>query len=79
MKTVRTFILRLLTDAGQPGGLCGSLQPVATDVILPFKNEQGLLDLLHRPNPDAPLQPGASGSADKNKPLLADHPSQGQG
>lgn len=48
MRTVRTFILRLLVDPAEPQALRGALQPVPEGEARPFADEQALLALLRR-------------------------------
>jgi len=48
VRTVRTFILRLLVDPAEPDALRGALQPVPEGEAQPFADEQALLALLRR-------------------------------
>jgi hypothetical protein len=48
VRTVRTFILRLLVDPDEPEALRGALQPVPEGETQPFVGEQALLVLLRR-------------------------------
>lgn len=48
MRTVQTFILRLLVDPDEPDVLRGALQPMPEGEPQPFTDEAGLLALLHR-------------------------------
>lgn len=47
MREIRTFILRLLVDSGEPRALRGKLRAVADDDEKSFVDEQSLLLLLH--------------------------------
>lgn len=46
MRTVQTFILRLLVDPAEPDALRGALQPVPEGEAQPFIDEKALLALL---------------------------------
>ncbi len=46
MRTIRVFVLRLLTDAGEPGSLRGSLRSVSNDAEYSFTDAQTLLRAL---------------------------------
>jgi len=48
MRTIQTFILRLLVDSSEPETLRGDLRPVPEGEAQPFPDEQALLALLHR-------------------------------
>lgn len=48
MRTVQTFILRLLVDPAEPAALRGALKPLPEGETQPFTDETGLLALLHR-------------------------------
>jgi hypothetical protein len=48
MRTIRTFILRLLVDSDEPEALRGALQPVPEGETQPFAGDQALLILLRR-------------------------------
>lgn len=48
MRTVQTFILRLLIDPAEPKALRGALQPVPEGEAQPFADAQTLLTLLRR-------------------------------
>ncbi len=48
MRTVQTFMLRLLVDPAEPGMLRGALHCVPGSSTLPFSDETGLLELLQR-------------------------------
>lgn len=47
MRTIQTFILRLLIDPDEPEVLRGALQPVPEGDSQPFVGEQELLTILH--------------------------------
>lgn len=47
MRTVKTFILRLLVDTDQPQALRGMLNAVADGNLYSFTDEQSLLRCLH--------------------------------
>jgi hypothetical protein len=49
VRTIQTFILRLLTDPDEPETLRGALQPVPEGEAQPFVGERELLALLYRP------------------------------
>jgi hypothetical protein len=46
VRTIHTYILRLLVDAAEPDALRGALQPVPEGQPQPFVGEQELLALL---------------------------------
>jgi hypothetical protein len=48
VRTIQTFILRLLVDPAEPDTLRGALQPVPEGKPQPFVGEQELLALLRR-------------------------------
>ncbi len=48
MRTIQTFILRLLIDPDEPGTLRGALQLVPEGDSRPFVGERELLAVLHR-------------------------------
>lgn len=48
MRTVQTFILRLLVDPAEPDALRGALQPVPEGEAQPFADEAALLALLRQ-------------------------------
>lgn len=48
MRTVRTFVLRLLVDPAEPGAIRGALQAMPEGGSQPFSDEQGLLALLRQ-------------------------------
>ncbi|MDW8319694.1 MAG: hypothetical protein RMN53_17850 [Anaerolineae bacterium] len=48
MRTVQTFILRLLVDPAEPKALRGALQPLPEGEVQFFQDENTLLDLLRR-------------------------------
>jgi len=48
MRTIQTFVLRLLVDPAAPQELRGALQAVSESETYPFADEQALLALLHR-------------------------------
>lgn len=48
MRTVRTFILRLLVDEDDPQALRGALRAVSQGQEYPFADERAFLDLLYR-------------------------------
>ena len=48
MRTIQSFILRLLVDADQPEALHGVLRCVSDDTDQPFADEATLVDLLRR-------------------------------
>jgi hypothetical protein len=66
---MRTFILRILVDEGEPEPLRGILRLVASGEERPFDSQQGLLDLIRllcAVNDQAPAKPRqekASGKA----------------
>ncbi len=62
LRTIRTFILRLLIDPHEPGALQGSLQPVPEGEAQPFADEQALLAALRKV-----VRPSAEGPADTEK------------
>jgi len=61
VRTVRTFILRLLVDPAEPDALRGALQPVPEGEAQSFADEQGLLALLHRLTGET-AEPSAKGT-----------------
>jgi len=48
MRTIRTFILRLLVNPAEPEALRGDLRPIPEGEAQPFPDEQALLALLRR-------------------------------
>lgn len=49
MRTIRTYILRLMIDSDYPGALCGALQAAnVAQEPQPFRDEAALLALLKR-------------------------------
>ena len=48
MRTIQTFVLRLLVDADEPHQLRGALRSVATDEENAFADAQDLVNLLRR-------------------------------
>ena len=48
MRTIQSFILRLLVDADRPDTLRGSLRSVSDDAEQSFTDDAMLIDLLHR-------------------------------
>jgi hypothetical protein len=48
MRSVQTFILRLLVDPAMPDELRGAVEPVPKGDSRPFAGEQALLALLHQ-------------------------------
>jgi hypothetical protein len=48
VRTIQTFVLRLLVDMNEPQQLRGSLHSVADNADHPFANAQVLLDLLRQ-------------------------------
>ncbi|MCX8006111.1 MAG: hypothetical protein N2688_14340 [Burkholderiaceae bacterium] len=48
MRTVQTFILRLLVDPAEPKALRGALQPLPEGEVQFFQDENALLALLRR-------------------------------
>ena len=48
MRTIRTFVLRLLIDSTEPEALRGDLRPMPEGEPIPFADEQALLALLRR-------------------------------
>ncbi len=48
MRTIRTFILRLLVDPAEPGALRGAVQAMPGGEALPFANGPALLTLLEQ-------------------------------
>jgi len=48
MRTIRTFILRLLVDTEEPQALRGAVRSVPNDDECSFADGQSLLALLHR-------------------------------
>lgn len=53
MRTLQTFILRLLVDPAEPDALRGALQPMPEGEPMPFADEQRLLALLRQSIPAA--------------------------
>jgi hypothetical protein len=47
MRTVQTFILRLLVDEDDPHALRGALRAISQAQEYPFADEQSFLNLLH--------------------------------
>jgi hypothetical protein len=47
MRTIQSFILRLLVDSDRPDMLHGSLRCVTDEYARPFMNERDLVILLH--------------------------------
>ena len=58
MRTIRTIILRLMTDTDQPQSLRGLLQDVADSEQHHFTDEQTLLALLHYFSSSVSASPG---------------------
>jgi len=48
LRSIRTFILRLLVDPDEPETLRGDLRPMPEGEAQPFVGEQELLAALHR-------------------------------
>ena len=48
MRTVQTFILRLLVDPAEPGPVRGAVERVSEGKSYPFVGEEQLLTLLRR-------------------------------
>ena len=48
MRTIQSFLLRLLVDTDQPEALHGVLRCVSDDTDQPFADEATLVDLLRR-------------------------------
>jgi hypothetical protein len=48
MRFIRTFLLTLYVAPDAPDRLCGDLRPLETREVYPFKNETGLMKLLHK-------------------------------
>jgi hypothetical protein len=48
MRTIQTYILRLLLDTEDPHTVRGVIRAVADDEEQPFADDQALLILLHR-------------------------------
>ena len=48
MRSIRTFILRLLVNSAEPEALRGDLRPMPEGEPMPFADEQALLALLRR-------------------------------
>lgn len=48
MRTVQTFILRLLVDPAEPEGLRGALQLIPEGEVQPFADEAALLAILRQ-------------------------------
>ncbi len=48
MRTVQTFMLRLLVDPDEPGEMRGALQCMPGSATLSFSGEENLLVLLRR-------------------------------
>jgi hypothetical protein len=46
MRTIHSFVLRVLADADEPESLRGSLRPVSGEAEYPFADGHGLLALL---------------------------------
>jgi len=61
MRTIQTFILRLLVDSSEPEALRGDLRPVPEGEAQPFPDEQALLALLHRMTGET-AEPSAKGT-----------------
>ncbi|MBN1485800.1 MAG: hypothetical protein JXA37_13885 [Chloroflexia bacterium] len=54
MRTVQSFILRLLIDDKEPGSLRGALREISTEDEHPFTDQGEFLNLIHqmiRPTP----------------------------
>jgi hypothetical protein len=48
VRTVQTFVLRLLVDPAEPGDVRGSLQLLPEGIVQPFTGEPELLAALRR-------------------------------
>jgi len=48
LRSIRTFILRLLVNSAEPEALRGDLRPMPEGEPMPFADEQALLALLRR-------------------------------
>mgnify|MGYP000048468584 CR=1 FL=1 len=65
MRTIRTFILRLLVNSAEPEALRGDLRPMPEGEPMPFADEQALLALLRRLVVESPRQ--ARGKVDNEQ------------
>jgi hypothetical protein len=70
MRTIRTFILRLVVDPAEPDALHGALQAVPQSEALPFTDERGLLALLRR----LIYQPAETVTGEMPKPVINSEP-----
>lgn len=67
MRTIQTFVLRLLTNSDDPQGLRGVLQAVASGEEQPFKDGSALLALLKRMAAETPESQPIPGCKQKHK------------
>jgi hypothetical protein len=66
VRTVQTFILRLLIDPAEPEALRGAVEPVPEGESRPFASDQALLALLRQMVLPAPVKPGSETTNDRN-------------
>jgi hypothetical protein len=69
MRTIQSFILRLLVDADQPEALHGVLRCVSDDTEQAFTDETALIDLLRRwRNRSAPPSIKSNSTGESHEP-----------
>jgi hypothetical protein len=67
MRTIQTFVLRLLTSSDEPQVLRGLLQVVANGEEQPFNSGAALLALLRQMAGNPPAQPRPESEANHGK------------
>jgi hypothetical protein len=66
MRTVQTFILRLLVDPAEPDALRGAVEPVPEGESRPFASDQALLALLRQMALPRAIAPGSEIASDRD-------------
>jgi hypothetical protein len=66
MRTVQTFILRLLVDPAGPDALRGAVEPVPEGRSRPFVGEEQLLALLRQMALPRQIAPGSGTTSDRD-------------